>query len=124
MSQSPGANKGKVWAQQEVSLQATDTAKCIYDRLQREMVRLFKAGWHDIRDGRVEPSEQDESQTVYHKKSEIAELDPIDLDASYPGRELINRLRARTFGKRGFAYFEENGERVYVRIDLSKSDRF
>ena len=119
-----GADAGDVWAQREVPIQPTDTAKDIYDRLQVEIVQLFKNKWDDIRNSEIRATAQDETLATYHSKKELQTLDFIDIDQPFKARDLINRLRARTFGSRGFAYYEENGEQVFVKISLSKSNRF
>ncbi|WP_052941469.1 methionyl-tRNA formyltransferase [Chromobacterium subtsugae] len=119
-----GADTGAIWAQKEVPIAALDTAKDIYDKLQFEIVELFKQKWPDIKQGKITPTLQDESQAVYHAKKEIEELDHIDLNQSYLAKDLINKLKARTFGNRGFAYYEENGEKIYVKISLSHTSKF
>jgi len=48
-------------------------------------------------------------------------LNRIDLNKNYTGSEIINLLRARTFGEKGFAYFENGDEKIYVRIKLDKN---
>ncbi|WP_080965558.1 formyltransferase family protein [Chromobacterium subtsugae] len=119
-----GADTGAIWAQKEIPIQALDTAKDIYDKLQFEIVDLFKEKWPDIKNGRITPLIQDESKAVYHAKKEIEQLDFIELEKEYSARELINKLRARTFGNRGFAYYEENGEKIYIKISLSRTSKF
>lgn len=119
-----GADTGAIWAQQEVGIQPTDTAKEIYERLQLEIVSLFKTSWNDIRTHRIGAKPQDETQASYHAKKEIEELDRIELDQTYMARDLINKLRARSFGQRGFAFFEEHGEKVFVKLSLSKTSKF
>lgn len=116
-----GADTGPIWAQKEVQLSPYDTAKTIYDRLQNEMIEIFSDNWPDIKSGKITPKSQSNVGACYHKKSEIAELDELDIDSIMPTRELINILRARSFGNLGFAYYEENGARVYVKISLSDS---
>jgi methionyl-tRNA formyltransferase len=119
-----GADSGDLWAQKEVPIQPTDTARDIYERLQCEIVELFKDKWESIRDGRIQATPQDESLATYHGKKELDALDFIDADQSFKARDLINRLRARTFGSRGFAYYEDNGEKVFIKVSLSKSNKF
>ncbi|MHB8470998.1 MAG: formyltransferase family protein [Gaiellaceae bacterium] len=117
----PSADTGPVWAQRPVPLSPYDTAFTIYNRLQDEIVDLFREAWPKIVAGELVPTAQDESEAVYHRKSEIVELDELDLDAVMPVRDVINRLRARSFGSRGFAWYKENGERVYVNVRLGKN---
>ena len=114
------ADTGRIWAQKEVLLRPEDTAKDIYLRLQAEIVSLFKDKWVDIIEGRIQPFAQDHSKATYHLKSEINALDRIDLDTLSTPRDLLNRLRARTFGDKGFAYYEENGHKIFIRIELNR----
>lgn len=118
-----GADTGPVLAQKKVELLPTDTAGDIYGRLQDEMVRLFEQKWPGIRDGQIRAAPQDEARAVYHKKSEIDGLDRIDPDKMYRARDLINLLRARSFGARGFAWYEDGGK-VYVRVELNRTGVF
>jgi len=115
------ADTGPIWTQKEVNMSQFDTAKTIYDRLQNEMVNLFSENWPDIKEGTITPMIQNPDGACYHKKSEIAELDELDINSVMQVRKLINILRARSFGKLGFAYYEENGERVYLKLSLSDS---
>lgn len=115
------ADTGPIWAQKEVKLSPFDTAKTIYDRLQNEMISLFSENWSCIKEGLITPEIQNTDGACYHKKSEIAQLDELDINSVMEVRKLINILRARSFGNLGFAYFEENGERVYLKLSLSDS---
>jgi methionyl-tRNA formyltransferase len=119
-----GADTGDIWAQKEVLIQPTDTAKDIYDRLQVEIFTLFKEKWCDIKSNNIQPFPQNEDMANYHAKGEIGNLDRIDINASYKGKDLINKLRARTFGNKGFSYFEIDGEKFYINIKISKTCNF
>nr|WP_255003160.1 hypothetical protein [Cyanobium sp. HWJ4-Hawea] len=60
----------------------------------------------------------------YNRKSAIEAIDCISLDKPTTARNVLNILRARTFGNRGFAYFDDDQGRVYVRIELSRESSF
>jgi methionyl-tRNA formyltransferase len=49
------------------------------------------------------------------------EIDRIDLDASYTARELINIIRARTFTGHLGAYFERDGAKHFLRLEIKKT---
>ena len=115
------ADTGPIWIQEEVSLSPYDTAKSIYDQLQNKMIEIFSDNWSDIKSGNIQAKEQISAGAVYHKKSEIKMLDELDIDSTMPIRRLLNILRARSFGDLGFAFYEENGQRVYLNISLSES---
>lgn len=118
------ADTGPIWVQKEVKLNVFDTAIDIYNRLQKEIVDLFKNEWEKIRDGKIDAVSQDENIAIYHSKSEVNDLDEINLDRNYMAKELVNIMRARTFGERGFAYYIDEGKKVYVNIRLSDSTKF
>jgi len=119
-----GADTGPVWVQKEVYLSEFDTAKTIYYRLQNEIIDLFKNNWIKIRDGEITPTNQDETEAIYHSKSEINDMDEIDLSSTISNEGLIKKLRARSFGNLGFAYYVENGKKVYLNIRLSDTNKF
>tara|TARA_B110000495_G_C22921918_1_gene538613 strand:+ start:223 stop:987 length:765 start_codon:yes stop_codon:yes gene_type:complete len=117
------ADTGPILAQKEVPLEFIDTSKTIYEKLQKEIVLLFKENWIKIRNNDILPIPQDESKSIYHKKSETDELDQINLE-SLSAKELINILRARTFGNKGFAYVTVNNEKIYLNLRLSHYSDF
>jgi methionyl-tRNA formyltransferase len=119
-----GADTGAIWAQKEIQILPTETAKDIYDRLQSEIVSLFKVNWEKIKKSEIQPYSQDESKAIYHAKKEIRALDLIDPDRMYRAKDLINLLRARTFGSRGFAYLQDGDEKIFLKLSLSKSSNF
>lgn len=118
------ADTGDVWVQKEVSLFPIDTAKEIYERLQDEIVRLFMDNWSLIKSNKIIPFPQNNKYSSYHKKNELNRLDKINIDKLYSARELINLFRSRSFGDNGYSYYEENGERIFINIRLSKSNNF
>ena len=116
-----GADTGPIWAQREVPLTPYDTAGTIYARLQDEIVALFRETWPAIVSGELEPVPQDHARAVYHDRSEVDRLDELRPDDVMRVGDVIDRLRARSFGDRGFAWYEVGGERVYVNVRLGRS---
>ena len=119
-----GADTGPIWAQKEVELHPYDSAKIIYEKLQNEIVALFANNWSKIKSGALEPFNQDESHANYHAKKEINELDALRIDENIKVKDLINILRARSFGNLGFAYYFDQGQKVYLNLRLSKNKNF
>lgn len=115
------ADTGPVWAQREVPLSPYDTAGTIYARLQDEIVDLFCEVWPAIASGELVPVAQDETGAVYHERSEVDALDELRLDDVMRVGDVIDRLRARSFGSRGFAWYEIDGERVYANLRLGRT---
>jgi len=116
-----GPDTGPIWAQREVPLTPYDTAGTIYARLQDEIVALFRETWPAIVAGELDPVAQDDARAVYHDRSEVDALDELRLDDVMRVGDVIDRLRARSFGSRGFAWYEADGERVYVNVRLGRT---
>lgn len=115
------ADTGPVWAQREVPLTPYDTAGSIYARLQDEIVALFREVWPGIAAGELTPTPQDDSRAVYHERSEVDALDELRLDDVMRVGDVIDRLRARSFGSRGFAWYDVDGRRVYANLRLGRT---
>lgn len=118
-----GADTGPVLAQKEVGVLPSDNAGTLYARLQDEITGLFMEIWPAIKDGSIRPAPQDGGRATYHEKSEVDALDRVDPEKKYRAKDLIDLLRARSFGPRGFAYFEDGG-RVYMRLELNRTGVF
>jgi len=119
-----GADTGPIWAQKKIELLPYDTAKTVYDRLQFEIVELFKKKWDKIKSNKLKPFKQVNSSAVYHKKNELEKLDQLNLDEKIRVKDLINLLRARSFGDSGFAFYNQNGKKVFLNLRLSDSIHF
>ncbi len=75
-----------------------------------------------VEKGEYAPIPQDTSIGEFHKKGDVESIDRIDLDREYKARDLIDILRARTFPPYKGAYFEENGQKVYMELKLYGED--
>ena len=111
-------DKGDLIARREVEVLEKDTAGDLYDRLQQEQSELFRENWDEIRDG-ADAREQPVKGTK-HYREDLDELCHLDLEEKERLGDTIDRLRALTFSDRNTAFFERNGEKYYVRIDIEK----
>ncbi|MFB6357020.1 MAG: methionyl-tRNA formyltransferase [bacterium] len=113
-----GIDTGDIIAREEVDVEPVDTGKTLYEKLENHALELFRDTWPSIIRGKVESESQDPEEGTYHEKDDVEEIDRIMLDQTYRARELINRIRARTFPPYKGAYFIENGDKVFVRMQL------
>ena len=115
------ADSGKIWVQKKVVSKPTDNAKDLYIRLQVEIVKLFKKNWDKIKNDKIVPFEQGTKKSKFKSKKDVEQYDHIDLNKKILTEDLINILRARSFGNRSFAYFSKGGKKVYINLTLRES---
>ncbi len=116
----PGVDSGDVAYQSRIAKTWEDSGKTLYFKAQREIVRLFKEKFPEIREGRIPRFPQTRTQGSYHHSSELENGSRIDLDRNYRARDLLNLLRARTFPPHPGACFMDQGEKYEVRIHIRK----
>lgn len=114
-------DSGDIIAQQKVPVASSDTGQSLYQKLERAGVQLFQNTWPLIRASRS-PRKRQQGEGTYHRTCDVERIDHIKLDEKYTARELINILRARTFPPYSGAWFEEDGRRVYLRLELIEED--
>lgn len=115
-----GIDTGDIVAQREVPVAPSDTGGSLYRKLERAGLELLQEAWPHIKAGRVRRQPQPRDRGTFHRVAQLRELDRIDLDKEYRARDLINLLRARTFPPYKGAYFEDQGRRVYIRLELEE----
>jgi methionyl-tRNA formyltransferase len=117
-----GIDTGDIIAQREVPVEPIDTGATLYAKLEDCCTALFSETWPLIRSGTAPRTPQRRDTGTSHRTRDTHTIDHIDLERSYPARELINILRARTFPPYSGAYFIEQGRRVNLRLHLEYWD--
>jgi methionyl-tRNA formyltransferase len=115
-----GVDTGDIWARRQVEVRPSDTGRSLYQRLEQAGLDLFQSAWSKWKGGALTPIEQSEAGGTKYYTDDVENIDEIDLDDTYTGRELIDILRARTFPPHNGAYFVEDGQRVYLRLELTE----
>lgn len=116
-----GIDEGPVIAKKEVRVEPEDTGKTLHERLMFEMVELFKDNWEEVRKG-VEGREQDLNRGSTHRKEDLDEASKIRLEEEMKAAELIDRLRALSYPPHKTAYFERNGEKFYLNLEIERTE--
>jgi methionyl-tRNA formyltransferase len=114
-----GLDTGDVVSQRRVEIEPIDTGETLHAKLQAAALDLLIATWPSIRGGTIPRQKQDPAAGTSHRVAELHELDEIDLDAEYRARDLIDRLRARTFPPFAACHFVHDGRRVQIELRLS-----
>ncbi len=112
-----GVDTGDIIAQQRVDVNPSDTGETLYRKLERTGVELFKETWPLIRSGAA-PRRPQTGDGTSHRTADVGGIDRIELDRTYTARALIDILRARTFPPYDGAYFEVDGRRYQLRVDV------
>lgn len=113
----PGVDTGDIIARREVPVEPVDTGESLYHKLEVASLDLFMETWPLIRSGNAPRIPQVEEGTS-HRVSDVRKIDQIELDREYSARELIDVIRARTYPPYAGAYFEVDGKRIYLRLQL------
>ena len=116
------SDTGPILAQRIVNVEPSYNAFTLYKKLGDTMINLFKDSWNKIKNEEIKPTPQNEKLATYYKKSDITDL--IELDKEYSGKELINILRARSFGEKGFAYFKIGDKKIFLNLRLNYDGNF
>ena len=116
-----GFDTGAIVARQRVEILPTDTAESLYHRLEAEALTLFRSTWPSVRAGTFRAQPQEAGGTV-HTAKDLPALDRLDPEARMTVRQLVDRLRARTFPPYTGCYLEEpSGRRIYLRLSLEEA---
>ncbi|MEX0762576.1 MAG: formyltransferase family protein [Dehalococcoidia bacterium] len=115
-----GVDTGDIVAQQPVPVFPTDTGEFLYRRLETASIELVKRTWPCIEAGTAPRHPQVLGAGTFHRAVDVTGIDRIDLDRKYDAGKLIDILRARSFPPYRGAYFEVEGQRIYLRLELFK----
>jgi methionyl-tRNA formyltransferase len=116
----PEVDAGPIIAQREVPVKPDDTGRDLYERLIDEQIDLFAATWPAIRRGDYETSPNPIEEGTHHRRSEFDDLCELPLEQEMSMQECVDILRALTFEPYENAYFETDGQRYYINIDIER----
>lgn len=114
-----GIDTGPIVARRQVQVHPEDTGETLYGRIEEAELEVFREVWPKVRDGSARAFAPMERGTS-HTRRDLSALDRLDPDAAMTVRELVDRLRARTFPPHSGCYLEEGGRRISLRLQLGK----
>lgn len=113
---------GDIAFQKQIPVTWEDNGGTLYRKALFQMVALFDECLPSIIHGEIPRIPQlDAGRVHYRQQLEPASI--IDLDAPTTARELLNRLRARTFKPHPSCRFTDGGEVYEVRVEITKTPR-
>lgn len=117
-----GVDTGDIVAQQRIEYNWCDNGGTLYARAQAAVAALFRESYPRLREGWL-PRIPQAGKSSFHRSAELDQASRIDLDGNYRGREILNLLRARTFPGHPGCWFEDNGERYEVRVEIRRTEK-
>ena len=120
-----GINTGDIIHQKEIQVFDGDTANAIYSRVKSTELEVFQEAWPDLVDGTFTRTPQPTENGIVHKRKDLfcKEVQYLDLDEVVETGELLRRLRGLTTNCiEEAAYFEINGRRYRVQIEIDEQE--
>ena len=118
-------DSGPIVARKQVTIDPSDTAHTLYQRLLEVELNLLVEMWPTIRSSEPWPTTpNDPEEGTRHHSSELLteSVRRIDLGSTARPVELLDRLRALTTDRWSeAAYFERDGRRFAVRVDIQEA---
>lgn len=111
---------GDIVFQRKIKKDWTDTGETLYKKASETMLNLFYDKYKEIREQKFNRISQDKTKGSFRWAKEMALASKIELNSTYTARELLNLLRAKSFPPHPGIWFEENGEKYEVLINIKK----
>ena len=115
-------DSGDIIAQTEIPVTWLDTGSTLYTKALSTLLKLFKENYSKIISGTLRPKKQELKSGSFHNHEDLETASYIDLDHEYKARDLLNKIRARTFSPHPSAWFVDDGEKYEVRINITKEN--
>ncbi|OGK42478.1 hypothetical protein A2954_01385 [Candidatus Roizmanbacteria bacterium RIFCSPLOWO2_01_FULL_37_12] len=119
-----GIDTGDIIAQKKIEIEPVDTAGSLEKKTWNSLLILFKKTWPKIKNNSVRRIAQSNSYATYHLAKQVDELDFIDFNKKYLAKDLIQKLKARSYPNHSFAYYLDQGKKIYINIKLSYTKDF
>ncbi|MEY9127592.1 formyltransferase family protein [Bradyrhizobium yuanmingense] len=118
-----GVDSGDIVAQLEIPYGWEDTGGSLYRKAIDAMLTLVQEAYPRLRNLDFETRHQDLAAGTFHRGSELEPASSIPLDQTCEVRDLLNRLRARTFPGYPACTFTDGDDVYEVRVDIKRKPR-
>jgi methionyl-tRNA formyltransferase len=110
---------GDIAFQKEIPVSWSDTGETLYQKALTGMVALFEEALPAIVHGTIPRIPQNDVGSL-HYRSQLEPASVIDLDVPTTARDMLNRLRARTFPPHPACRFSDGDDVYEVRVAITK----
>ena len=111
---------GDIVFQRVINKDWTDTGRTLYVKAKEAIFNLFIDKYKEIKEGKYKRVKQDDSIKSFRLAKEMDIASKIHLDNIYSARNLINLLRAKSFPPHPGIWFEEDGVKYEMFINIKK----
>lgn len=118
-----GIDTGDIVVQKRIDYGWCDNGESLYRKAEDAIIKLFRENYPNWRKGFFQRKPQELSKGSFHSADELEGASRIHLEGNYRGREILNLLRARSFQGHPACWFEENGQRYEVRIEIQQVEK-
>jgi methionyl-tRNA formyltransferase len=115
-----GIDSGEIVAQTELVYDWEDTGGSLYRKAAEAMLALVQQTYPSLRNLDFKTQPQDLAAGTFHWASELEAASSIDLNKTYPARDLLDLLRARTFPGYPACTFSDGDAAYEVRVDIKR----
>jgi methionyl-tRNA formyltransferase len=118
-----GVDTGDIALQERLEILPEDTAHSLYQRVLALEEKLFRRAVPLLLDRCLPRKSQDGLDATTHMKKDLIAMQPLDLKENVQIGKLLRRLRALTTNDWSeAAYFEANGSRYQIQVNIRKED--
>jgi methionyl-tRNA formyltransferase len=120
-----GVDTGDIVWQRQLDVRPCDTAHTLYQRLKRLELEVFREALPSLTTGTFQRLPQEKMAGTRHRKSELhsPDIQRLDLSTPLPPEAVLRRIRALTTNRWDeAAYFDIDGRRYRVRIEITPDD--
>ena len=97
----------------------SDTGRSLYTQARARIVELFAENLPRILAGDI-PRTPQPAGNPPHRRAELTPATRIDLDEPTTADKLLDLLRAQTFPPHTGAWFDADGKRYHVRVEITE----
>lgn len=115
-----GVDTGPILFQKKIPVKIIDTGESLYNKSLEEIVKLFKEVYSKITRLDFKPKKQSNQKATFHLGKMLEEHSKIDLDKNYRAKDLINRIRGRTFLQGDSSYFMCDDKKYRIKAIIEK----
>ena len=111
-------DEGPIIDRMKVEKRPEDDSRSLRQKLMMAQADIFVENWERIKEG-PETMEQRPDEGTTHYMEELDDISEIDLEEEVKIGEFIDLLRALSYTSDGLAWFEEDGEKFFLNLEIT-----